>query len=341
MSQKNILFVGLLIAVSLIKNTYAQQLKNSSDNKNENEIIDYSNLKNWAAHPLKEDPSDSLPALLKKDYYKDSLVDVFFIHPTSYTDKSFTSWNASIDDEKLNKKTDESSILYQASVFNESNRVFAPRYRQAHYKSFSLDRETAKPYFDKAYDDIKTAFIFYLEKYNNGRPIIIASHSQGTLHAGRLMKEFFEGEILQNKLVCAYLIGMPVPENYFTEIYPCKDSCATGCFVSWRTFKSGYTPDYVSKESFKSIVTNPLSWTIDENYVSKEFNTGGVLKNFNKVVPKVVDAQIKGNILWSCKPDIFGKIFLRQKNFHIGDINLFYLNIRNNVRHRINCFWKK
>jgi hypothetical protein len=330
-----------LIAVSLLNNTYAQQLINSSDIKNENEIIDYSNLKNWAAHPWKEDPSDSLPALLKKDYYKDSLVDVFFIHPTSYTDKSFTTWNASIDDENLNKKTDESSILYQASVFNESNRVFAPRYRQAHYKSFSLDRETAKPYFDKAYDDIKNAFMFYLEKYNNGRPIIIASHSQGTLHAGRLLKEFFEGKNLQNKLVCAYLIGMPVPENYFTEIYPCKDSSATGCFVSWRTFKSGYTPDYVNKESFKSIVTNPLSWTVDDNFVSKDFNIGGVLKNFNNVVPKVVDAQIKGNILWSCKPDIFGKIFFRQKNFHIGDINLFYLNIRNNVRHRIKCFWKR
>lgn len=328
MLQKIISVCFILIFIIIENLLFAQQ-------------IDYSDLKNWAAHPWKKDPSDSIPFPLKKDYYKDSLVDVFFIHPTSYTDKSFNSWNASLDDIGLNKKTDESSILYQASVFNESNRVFAPRYRQAHLDAFLIDRETAKPYFDKAYEDIKNAFEFYLNNYNNGRPIIVAGHSQGTLHAGRLIKEFFEGKILQNKLVCAYLIGMPVPENYFTEILPCKDSSATGCFVSWRTFKSGHTPDYVKKENFKSVVTNPLNWETNNQYVSKNLNVGGVLRNFNKVVMKVADAQISGNILWSHKPDVPGKILLMSKNYHIGDINLFYLNIRNNVRHRINCFWKK
>jgi hypothetical protein len=337
MRKKIILLFGITIIASHNVYLFAQKLENIS----KNEAIDYSNLKNWAAHPWKIDPSDSIPDPLKQTYYKDSLVDVFFIHPTSYTDKNFTSWNAQLNDEIVNKKTDEGSILYQASVFNETNRVFAPRYRQAHYNAFFINKEDAKVYFDIAYEDVKNSFLYYLENYNNGRPIIIAGHSQGTLHAGRLLKEFFEGKILQNKLVCAYLIGMPVPENYFTTISPCQDSSATGCFVSWRTFKSGYEPDFVKKENFKSVVTNPLSWKTNENYISKKYNEGGVLKKFNKVVPRVVDAQVKGNVLWSCKPDILGKIFLMEKNFHIGDFNLFYLNIRNNVRHRINCFWKK
>jgi hypothetical protein len=233
---------GLYVLINIPFSIKAQGFNEENNKKTILLKTNYEDLNNWAAHPWKTDPSDSIPDPLKKNYYKDSLVDVFFIHPTTYTQKRFADWNASLDDAALNKKTDESSILYQASVFNESNRVFAPRYRQAHIKSFFIDENISNAYFDIAYSDIKDAFQFYLDHYNNGRPIIIAGHSQGTKHAGRLLKEFFDGKPLQAKLVCAYLIGMPVPENYFSEINPCKDSSATGCFVSWRTFKKGYIP---------------------------------------------------------------------------------------------------
>ncbi|MBU3713753.1 MAG: DUF3089 domain-containing protein, partial [Ferruginibacter sp.] len=302
-------FVFTFFVLFIIPSSIKAQGFNEENNKNSVQIkTNYEDLNNWAAHPWKKDPSDSIPAPLKINFYKDSLVDVFFIHPTTYTQKRFTEWNATLDDVELNKKTDETSILYQASVFNESNRVFAPRYRQAHIQSFFIDEITSSAYFDIAYSDIKEAFEFYLDHYNNGRPIIIAGHSQGTKHAGRLLKDFFEGKPLHSKLVCAYLIGMPVPENYFSEISPCKDSSATGCFVSWRTFKKGYIPNDIKNEKFKSIVTNPLSWTLDEKEVGSEKNRGGVLRNFNKIIPGVVDAKIEGNVLWTCKPDIFGKI---------------------------------
>ncbi len=122
---------------------------------------------------------------------------------------------------------------------------FRPRYRQANLQAFFTDdKEKAKAAFDTAYEDMRTAFIYYLKNYNNGRPIIIASHSQGTLHAGRLLKEFFEGKPLQNQLVCAYIIGLPVFTNYFSDLKPCEDSTATGCFVRWRTFEEGYISPY-------------------------------------------------------------------------------------------------
>ena len=70
-------------------------------------------------------------------------------------------------------------------------------------------------------------------------------------------------------------------------------------------------------------------------FVNKKNNKGGVLLKFNKIVPKVVDAQIHNNVLWTSKPDVFGKIFFTKKNYHTGDINLFYINIRENVRNRI------
>ena len=302
---------------------------------------DYDNLNYWAAHPWKKDLSDSVPKPLRGLYKQDSLADVFFIHPTTLTSLQDERWNADIDDAEINSKTDYSSILYQASVFNEKCRVFAPRYRQAHIKSFYQHGATADTAFEIAYADVKAAFFYYLQNYHNGQPIIIASHSQGTKHAGRLLKEFFENKPLQNNLVCAYIIGMPIPENYFSTLNPCKDSLSTGCFVAWRTFKSGSAePDFIVKETFKSVVVNPLSWTITTDLIPSSYNRGGILRNYNKIVPAVVNAQIHDNILWSSKPDVPGKIFFRPTNYHVGDINLFYMNIRENVLTRINSYQK-
>ncbi len=303
---------------------------------------DFSNLNYWAAHPWKKDPSDSVPKPLRKNFQPDTSADVFFIYPTSLTAETDTRWNADIDDVQINAKTDYSSILYQASVFNASCRVFAPRYRQAHLKAFFIPDSVSEKYFDTAYADVKNAFEYYLAHFNNGRPIIIASHSQGTKHAARLLKEYFEGQALQKKLVCAYIIGLPVPENYFSGLPACKDSASTGCFVSWRTYKRGYTePLFVAKENFKAVVVNPLIWSSDTSFTPSSINKGGVLLNFNKIVPHTVNANIHRNVLWTCKPNMFGRIFFTKKNFHVGDINLFYMNIRQNVQTRITAYLKQ
>jgi hypothetical protein len=285
--------------------------------------------------------SDSIPADLSGSYRKLEGVDVFFIHPTTYTQKTFQEWNASLDDQILNKKTDESATLYQASVFNEAERVYAPRYRQAHISAFYIEKERAKTYFDVAYSDVKNAFLNYLEKDNKGRPFIIASHSQGTVHAGRLIRELIENTALKDQLICAYLIGMPVPDTYFSKLKPCLDSSETGCFVSWRTYRKGYIPEVIQKENFKAVVINPINWRSTEQLQSKKYNQGAIMQNFNKLVPRVVDAQVMGNVLWSCKPDVFGKWLFFKKDFHIGDINLFYQNIRLNVRTRKESYFLK
>ena len=304
-------------------------------------LPDYSQITNWASHPDKWDPADSIPYPFRKSVSPDKGVDVFFIHPTTFTNDSASSWNASIEDTLLNFKTDYSSILYQASAFNEGNRVFAPRYRQAHYRSFfTTEREKAELAFELAYTDIKKAFNWYLDNFNQQRPLIIAAHSQGTLHAARLLKEYFDFP-QANKLIAAYLIGMPVPVNYFSYLSACTDSTQNGCIISWRTYQRGYIDtSYVAKEKFKAIVTNPLTWDTTTSLAASEQNKGGILKNFNKLKPGVVNAEVHGNILWASKPKFFGSFLLRQKNFHIGDINLFYANIRENVSTRIRQ-WKK
>lgn len=330
---------AILLCLSCSKKNYTQQA--TYQFKSEIKIAEYANLDYWAAHPWKKDLGDSVPADLQANYKPDSLADVFFIHPTTLTDYNDARWNAEIDDAIINSKTDYSSILYQASVFNEKCRVFAPRYRQAHIRCFFMNTPDTDSAFEIAYADVKAAFEFYLKNYNHNRPIIIASHSQGTKHAGRLLKEFFENKPLQKHLVCAYIIGLPVPVNYFSTLKPCNDSLATGCFVSWRTYrKDSEEPKFIAAEKFKAIVINPLTWTNENNLVSSSLNKGGVLKNFNRVVPQVVSAQIHNNILWSSKPDVPGKIFYTQKNYHVGDINLFYMNIRENTETRIKAFLK-
>lgn len=309
--------------------------------ENKTDIPDYSKLQYWAANPNKRSLSDSLPEPIRNSFVKDNSVDVFFLHPTTFGTENDKRWNADVNNDTLNAKTDYSTILYQASAFNEC-RIFAPRYRQAHLRSyFTKDTADALAAFDLAYQDLKNAFQYYLDHYNNGRPIIIASHSQGSTHAQRLLKEFFDGKPLQKKLVAAYVIGMFMPEDEFSELKPCKDSLQTGCIIGWRSFKKDYEADYVTVEKQKCIVTNPLTWTNGNEYAPKDLNLGGVLTKFNKLSAHVADAQIHENILWLNKPHFTGSFFFRTKNYHIGDINLFYMNVRENVHARIAAYPKR
>ncbi|MFN8265360.1 MAG: DUF3089 domain-containing protein [Chitinophagaceae bacterium] len=309
--------------------------------KKEDSIPDYSQLKYWAAHPWKKDPSDSIPLPFINEE-RDSSVDVFFIHPTTLTDKKSNGivWNASVDDAELNAKTDYTSILYQASVFNQHARIFAPRYRQAHlYSFFTTDKAKGVAALSLAYEDIKKSFEYYLAHYNHGRPIIIASHSQGTVHAARLLKEYFEIQPRSNQLVCAYLIGMYLPRNYFSAYAPCKDSASTGCFVGWRTFRRNYTAPYVETETEPCWVVNPLSWTSTEQRIDKSNNTGAVLYNYNRMYRHTNDAQIHKGVLWISRPKFPFSFLYRSKNYHPGDINLFYKNVRTNVDTRIKAYF--
>lgn len=297
----------------------------------------YSDLFYWAAHPHKWDPSDSVPQPLRSEP-RDTIADVFFIHPTTFTQKGLQG-NALLHDTGLNRKTDGSSILFQASAFNQHARVFAPRYRQAHYGSFFLDSAAAIPIFDTAYADVKTAFAYYLQHHHNNRPIIIASHSQGALLAIRLLHNFFDGKPLQQHLVAAYIVGWPVKRNEFAQIQVCSTPGQTGCFASWRTFKEGYVPPYIALEKGSAAVVNPLHWRISEDVAPYSLNKGSVLRQFNKVVPQVADARIAPQgVLWVSKLRFPGAFLLNTSNYHIGDINLFYLNVRQNVAERIRAF---
>ncbi|HVZ56317.1 MAG TPA: DUF3089 domain-containing protein [Chitinophagaceae bacterium] len=303
---------------------------------------DYSNLDYWAAHPWKQDPADSIPKPLRGEG-ADSSVDVFFLHPTTYTGRLIGhQLNGPVDDNYLNAKTDYSTILYQASLFNQHARVFAPRYRQAHLSAFFMkDTLRAERAFDTAYADLRAAFVYYLDHFNQGRPILIAAHSQGSKLAERLLREFFDGKPLQARLVAAYVVGWPLQPGYFSSLTVCKDSLQTGCVCSWRTFRRGYLPSYVRKEDGKALVTNPLTWTTGPEPALRSANLGSVLFRFNRLYPHTTDGEVRRGVLWVRRPAFPWSFLYRSRNYHPGDYNLFYVNVRENIAARIRQYLRQ
>lgn len=307
--------------------------------KSETGVPDYGKIQYWAAHPGKKDPSDTIPLPLKWSE-KEKQADVFFLHPTTLLGlREDGNNNAKIDDPTINYKTDYSPIIYQASAFNESARVFAPRYRQAHIGMYS-EKDSASKYaaFNLAYEDVKNAFIYYLKNENKGRPIIIAAHSQGTTHATRLLKEFFDGKELSNQLVCAYLIGMGVKKDSYEKIPICSDSTKTGCFVSWRTFREDHSDDWANRLDTSIAVVNPVTWKTTNEIADKSLQKGAVLYNLNKVYTNTQNTQAEGSAIWVSHPKFPGSFLYTKKNYHAGDINLFYVDVRKDASRRIAYF---
>lgn len=304
---------------------------------------DYSDLFFWAAHPEKKDPSDSIAYSLK-DEARDTLADVFFLHPTSYV-KDFRNSvsNADLYDTAVNNQTDK-IMLMQASVFNNSCRIFAPRYRQAHVKAYMSPKSNAsQKAFDLAYEDLKTAFQYYLDHWNNGRPIIIASHSQGAMHAIRLLQEFFDSKLLQKKLVCAYIVGWQIKNEDFKELKVGETPDATGCFVGWRSYKKGESDFVVKRENGNSICVNPVSWNTSTETVPKEKHIGAMGMDSIKICRHCLSTSIdpEHKILWVDVPQDANSKLSKFKNLHVADYNLFYLDIRQNALTRIKAYLQK
>lgn len=83
----------------------------------------------------------------------------------------------------------------QASVFESSANIYAPYYRQmstgATIPEDSNVLATDLDEFKQGADDVQRAFQYYIEHLNQGRPFIIAGHSQGTMALIELIKTEF------------------------------------------------------------------------------------------------------------------------------------------------------
>lgn len=301
---------------------------------------DYANLHSWASHPTKHDMGDSIPEPLRKQYSYDSAIDVFFIHPTTYIQKEDGQMNAAVDNEYLNRRTDTRTILNQASAFNEY-RLFAPRYRQANYSAYMSFGGGYQTVFDTAYADVKKAFQYYLAHWNQGHPFFIASHSQGSQHAVRLIKELIEGTQWEKKLIAAYIIGVPPLKTGKLKTPVCNDSTQTGCYVAWNSFTDEFRQQFSFLGRSDLETVNPLTWKTTETIGDAKLHKGAVVNEFNSVKRNAISAEIKSGKLVVASGSDSVELPGSLQNLHVLDINLFYVDIRDNLRTRVAAYKMK
>ena len=329
-------FIRLFLFVSLLFVTPLRAQKTSFDNEVHAAAPDYSQESSWSALPFRNDVADVLPK--NEEWVNDSLkeVDVFYVHPTIY--QKGPLWNASLSINKINRKVDKYPVRLQASVFNASCRVYAPRYRQAVVKVFYERSEDGEKALDFAYQDVKRAFQYFLDNQNNGRPFIIAGHSQGTHHTRRLLREMIDTTDLRERMVAAYVIGFTIADTLYENLEICSEPNQTGCYVTWMSYKEGVIPEGYWFENTQSI--NPLSWTTDTALVVAEDYSSTVVFNPKRVRTRKMKVRIK---------DVGGKVlcvetkapwFRFMKSLHVADYGLFYMDIRKNVKARIDSFFQ-
>jgi len=337
MFKRNLLKVYVLLwFVTGCKISY-----NTYDFDKSPEIVkpDYSDKDSWAVLP--ENIPDEISIFNNDENKKEA--DVFFIYPTLIDSKNQREWNSDIWDEDIRNDVINRPVKYQASAWLDAGNLYVPYYRQAHIRVFNdkfrVDGDKA---LNLAYDDIKEAFTYYLKNFNNDKPFIIASHSQGTVHAKRLIAEFIDGKELQKKLIAAYLVGIKVFEDEFKNIKPMNSANETGGFVTWNTFKFNKYPRKDNYENwFKGgVTTNPITW--DDSKETKKDLHKGLLYRDLKIFSQNIDIKLIDGIVWSSIPNVPGKILLQTvRSYHFADINLFWVDIRENAKLRVDQWFKK
>jgi hypothetical protein len=296
--------------------------------------IDYSQAQNWAALPRQ------LPSGLAQHCSDTSLwakADVFYVYPTLNTANADKRWNVPLDDDKQRSKVLETALPFQGSAFVEAGRFYSPFYRSAHLRSYYVDDPKGKAALEMAYADVRAAFLYYLEHHNNGRPIILAGHSQGSTHCGLLLQEFFDGQPLQKQLVVAYLPGVGIRPSELKQIPLLTSPSQTGGYVAWNTFKKRLDRKSYDKWYKGKVVVNPVTWTLD-SLASKEAHKGFLYFD-NKLYAGLFQTHLIDGAIWIDRPK--GKFLLMSltmRNYHIGDINLFWQDIRENARLRVQNF---
>ncbi len=331
--KKYIYLFLIIVLVSSCKSTFQTQ---DFDEEITPTKPNYELEKNWAVLPNKY--SKELLEFSSKEI--DTLqADVFYVYPTLNTERDDVRWNVPIDDKIQQNKIYNKTVLFQASAFATSGKLYVPFYRQAHLRSYYMLKEGGEKALLLAYSDVKKAFEIYLKKYNKGRPIIIASHSQGSTHTKFLLRDFFDKKPLQKKLIAAYVVGTVAKPDLFKTIKPMTKPDETGGFVGWNTFKKGHYPK--KKNKFKgSVTTNPITW--DDAKSTELDQHKGFLYTNKKLFSKALKIEVTDGLIWSTNPKFPMRFFMSfYKNYHVGDINLFWKDIQANAELRTKTWLSK
>lgn len=302
---------------------------------------DYAHPKAWAAHPqygpIRSWPS-RVPSLPVSPEQVPDPVHTFYIHPTTFRGLD-TGWNAAWDDPAIAAITDEWPLRHQASLFRAVGRVSAPRYRQAHLRTFFLRGADSQAALELAYSDIRRSFIHFLQNIDNRAGIIVAGHSQGSHHGWRILQEFFDGSGLQPRLVAAYLPGYPIPGDSLHHIPFADREAHVGAVHGWMTFAESFVPEFHASHMQNTKMVHPILWTPEEGQWNHwDAHQGIVTRGFKLRHQGALSGALHQGMLWIKPLRVLGAGMFAMKNWHVADYNLFWDNIRLNLEKQVELF---
>ncbi|MBA3676415.1 MAG: DUF3089 domain-containing protein [Sphingosinicella sp.] len=320
----------------------------------------YADAAMWIARPdIKDNPALWTPKDFVDDEEKQGhqkQASVFFIHPTSYLERSH--WNAPIEDAESQQRA-RLFVRSQASAFNHVGEIWAPKYRQATFGAFLVTMQDAERALDFAYRDVLLAFETFLKEAPRDRPIILAAHSQGSLHLTRLLAERIAGKPEQARIAAAYAGGWPISIKADLPklgLPACQTADQAGCIISWQSFAEPADPKMVTDVYDASIgltgqpragspmlCVNPLTGSPAGEAAAKA-NLGTLVPNKELTDAELVTpgvparCDIRGFLLiGEDQPDL-GEYVLPGNNYHVYDYALFWANIRADAERRLANF---
>ena len=324
---------------------------------------DYADTANWAALPERAGVEDRMPAGVNDaNVQSSSDVDVFFIHPTGYL--AGDTWTFFMDPNSKAEENTQWMMANQASAYSSCCKIYAPRYRQANIFAYFRGDEIREQALGFAYQDVERAFQYFLQHYNQGRPFVIASHSQGTHHGIRLLAEVIDKTPLAERLVAAYIIGGGIAQTSFDsmqDVKLCTSATDLACAVHWDTYSEAAIDQPVAA-NIGNVCTNPLSWELNGGLATTQQHQGAVpasgqfqvelsgsleatgvtFEPLAAPMPQMLQAQCKNGVLYIS--DQTDTVFGGQGgsfgggNYHGLDYPVFHMDIRENAKLRAQTF---
>ncbi|MEO7787239.1 MAG: DUF3089 domain-containing protein [Sphingomicrobium sp.] len=311
---------------------------------------DYGLESSWLAKPgLANDPSGWLPDGITASSSSRRAA-VFYIHPTTYLQRD--KWNAALDEGGDAAARDALFVRSQASAFADVGEIWAPRYRQAAFGAFLLKSEDATRALDLAYRDVLAAFDAFIAAQPKDRPLILAGHSQGSLHLSRLLVD--RRTALNGRVVAAYVVGWPLSVTAdlpATGLAPCAAPAQTGCILSWQSFRDPANASLVldswsstrgpggERKQADLLCTNPLTGTRNAE-APPAANLGTLVPTGDfasaSLLPQAVGARCEEGLLKiSGEIPALGPYVLPGNNYHVYDYALFWGSIRADAARRL------
>ena len=296
--------------------------------------VDYSSADNWVYFGVGDD----------KD------VDLFLVCPTVDTlDEEFMSL-----ENDVMKGYFAGALEMERGIYEESTRMYAPYYRQVAMNGYEQDLTERERRLAIAYKDVSDAFAYYLENENNGRPIILAGFSQGSDMVYRLMEEYFGSEEMQQKLVAAYAIGWACTEDMvkeYPQIRPAQSADDLGVVISFDCEAPEVSETIVNPAGRKAYSINPLNWKTDSKPADKSLNIGSrFMKSSGKIKSETeqlcgcyIDEERGALKVTDVTPAEYPAVisFLPEGAYHIYDYQFFFMNLQENVKHRVELYMEQ